>query len=334
MKIKNYFQFILENQKEPLLTVPLQFSKRFLDVLGDPGFGITSPIKTAFLELRLTPQQLSLIDIGKETDTATFTTSQKLSQHFNTTEQRMLNTLVRPLTNEETLIYNINRTEIKIGRLIKKLFHDTFTDSQIESFVNQYKSKLDQTALNFEIWSGFDIRYGYSSSKYTFSAPTSNQLINSCMNDCLDYIDFYMGCPVKLLVLLNDEGHIFGRSLIWEFKPGKFLMDRVYVAFDRDYFKFVDYAKSNGWWWKAENKSGSSILYTDGKTTNWYPIEIDLKFDFEEYKDWGVPYLDTFFYVQGKKLTNYAPKSGKYYVCQDIDGSYETYEDANFEEIN
>ena len=334
MKIKNYFQFVLENQSSKL-TVPLQFSKRFLEVLGGSGFGIISPIKDAFLDLKLSPQELSLIDIGKESDTATFTTAQKLSQHFNTTDQRMLDTLVRPLNREESLVYNINRIEIRIGRLIKKLFHDTFTNSQIENFVNQYKSILDQTALNFEFWTGSDIKYGYSSPKYIFSAPTSNQLMNSCMNDCLDWIDFYMGCPVKLLVLLNDEGHIFGRALIWEFK-GKFLMDRVYVAFDRDYFKFVDYAKSNGWWWKAENKSGASISYTNGSKTDWFPIEIKLKFNFEEYKDWGVPYLDTFIYAKGNQLTNYIPKSGDYYVCQAIDGTYDyqTQEDADFEEIN
>jgi len=335
MKIKNYFQFVVENQS-PKLTVPLQFSKRFLEVLGNPGFGIISPIKDAFLDLKLSPQELSLVDIGKESDTATFTTAQKLSQHFNTTDQRMLDTLVRPLNREESLVYNINRIEIRIGRLIKKLFHDTFTDSQIENFVNQYKSILDQTALNFEIWSGSDIKYGYSSPKYTYTAPTSNQLMNSCMNDCLEWIDFYMGCPVKLLVLLNDEGHIFGRALVWEFKPGKYLMDRVYVAFDRDYFKFVDYAKSNGWLWKSENKSGASISYTNGKTTDWFPIEINLNFDFDEYKDWGVPYLDTFIYAQGKKLTNYIPKSGNYYVCNATDGTYDyqTQEDVDFEEIN
>ena len=332
MKIKNYFQFVLENQSSKL-TVPLQFSKRFLEVLGDPGYGIISPIKDAFLELRLSPQQLSLVDIGKESDTATFTTAQKLSQHFKTSDQKMLNTLVKPLNREDALVYNINRTEIRIGRLIRKLFFDTFSDSQIENFVNQYKSILDQTALNFEIWTGSEIRYGYASSKYTFTAPTSNQLMNSCMNDCF-WIDFYMRCPVKLLVLLNNEGHIFGRALIWEFKPNQFLMDRVYVAFDRDYFKFVDYAKSNNWWWKAENKSGSSIPYTNGKTTDWFPIEIDLKFNFDEYKNWGVPYIDTFCYAQGKKLTNYAPKTGTYYVCQDTDGSYETYEYVDFEEIN
>jgi hypothetical protein len=336
MKIKNYFQFLLENQKESLLTVPLQFSKRFLDVLGDPGYGIISPIKNAFLDLRLTPQQLSLVDIGKEPDTATFTTAQKLSDHLRTTDQKMLNTLVRPLNREDALVYNVNRVEIRIGRLIKKLFHDTFSDIQIENFVNQYKSILDQTALDFELWRGLDIRRGYVSSNYTFTGSSSNALMNSCMNDCVDWIDFYIGCPVELLVLLNDEGHIFGRALIWKVKENKFIMDRVYVAFERDYFKFVEYAKSNGWWWKSENKSGPSISYTNGKVTDWFPVEIKLNFDFENYKDWEVPYLDTFSYCQGDKLTNYIPKNGVYYILTSTDGSYDiqNVENTDFEEIN
>lgn len=322
MKIKNYFQFLFENQSLRI-TVPLQFSQRFLKVLGDETHGIDSPIKDAFLQLRMTPQDLSLVDIGKDSDTATFTTAQKLSQHFKTTDIRMLNTLIKPLTREESLIYHINRTEIRIGRLIKKLFYDTFSDSEIEKFVNQYKAILDQSALNFEIWRGADIKTGYISKNYTFTGQTSNPLINSCMNDCLDWIDFYIGCPVSLLVLLNDDRHIFGRALVWEYEEGEFLMDRVYVAFERDYYKFVDYAKSQGWWWKAENKSGSTYTYTNGIITRWFPIKIKLKFDFEKYKDWGVPYLDTFIYAQKDYLTNYRPDDGNYYICNVTDGTYD-----------
>ena len=156
------------------------------------------------------------------------------------------------------------------------------------------------------------------------------------MNDCTDWIDFYMGCPVQLLVLLNDQGHIFGRSLIWQIKENKFFMDRIYVAFERDYFKFIDYAKSNGWWWKVENKSGSSIKYTNGKLIDWFPVEIKLNFDFEESKDWGVPYLDTFSYYQEDKLTNYIPKDGTYYILTSTDGTYDiaSVESVDFEEIN
>lgn len=327
MKIKKYFDFILEKVDE--FTVPFQFSRRFEEVLNK----IDSPIKDFLFDIRLSPQTISLIDIGNDPDSVNFTTSDKLVKHFKTDSQRLLNILVTPLMREDALIYQTNRTETKIGRLIKRLVEDKFKDSEIEKFVNQYKAILDQTALNFEIWSGYDIRDGYSSTNYTYTGHTTNQLMNSCMNDCLDWIDFYRGCPVSLLVLLNDEGHIFGRSLVWKLKD-KFLMDRVYVAFDRDYFKFTQYAKLNGWWWKSENKSGSNIKYTNGVTTDWFPIEIKINFDVEEWKDFGLPYLDTFYYAQNDRLFNYRPK-GNYLIIDQTDGSYiesET-EDTNFEEI-
>jgi hypothetical protein len=327
MKIKNYFDFILEKVDE--FTVPLQFSRRFEEVLNR----IDSPIKDFLFDIRLSPQKISLIDIGNDPDSVNFTTSDKLVQHFKTDSQRLLNILVTPLMREDALIYQTNRTETKIGRLVKRLVEDKFKDSEIEKFVNQYKAILDQTALNFEIWSGYDIRDGYSSTNYTYTGHTTNQLMNSCMNDCLDWIDFYRGCPVSLLVLLNDEGHIFGRSLVWKLKD-KFLMDRVYVAFDRDYFKFIQYAKSKGWWWKSENKSGSNIKYTNGVTTDWFPIEIKINFNIEEWKDFGLPYLDTFYYVQNDKLFNYQPK-GNYLILDQTDGSYieRQTEETNFEEI-
>lgn len=327
MKIKNYFQFILEDKFE--LTVPLQFSKRFLEVLGNPESGIDSPIKDALIELRLSPQEISLIDIGSSPDTASFTTAQKISQHLMTDNQDEINRLVRPLYREDALIYNVNRTEIRIGRLIKKIFADRFSDSEIEKFVNQYKSILDQDAFDFEVWRGSDIKRGYSSINYTFTAPSGNSLMGSCMNDLLDQVDFYMGCPVSLLVLLNDSGQIFGRALLWEFEPKKYFLDRVYVAFERDYFKFINWAKKNNCWWKSQNKSGAEITYTNGKINEWFPINMKMSFDFEEYKEWKVPYLDTFCYVQGNRIMNYMPKSGSYYRLTAWDGTYDFFEDEN-----
>jgi hypothetical protein len=327
MKIKNYFDFILEKVDE--LTVPFQFSRRFESVLNK----IDSPIANFLFDIRLKPSKISLVDIGDSMDSATFTTSEKLANHFKPDSQRLINILVTPLVREDSLIYHTNRTDTKIGRLVKRLTEDKFKDSEIENFVNQYKSILDQTALNFEIWNGYDIRDGYSSINYTYTGHTSNQLMNSCMNDCLEWIDFYRGCPVSLLVLLNDEGHIFGRALVWKL-DGKFLMDRVYVAFDRDYFKFVQYAKQKGWWWKSENKGGSGVRYTNGQVTDWFPIEIKINFNIDEYKDFGLPYIDTFYYAQGDKLFNYVPR-GNYYVLDETDGTYRErdVEDVNFDEM-
>ena len=333
MRLKRFLQFVNENINPPKLTVPLQFSNRFLATLGEPGFGIISPIKDALLDLRLTPQDMSLIDIGKEPDTASFTTAYKLSQHFYTKSQVALNDYVTPLTREDWEVYHTNRSDIKIGRLIKKLLLDTFSDSEVEKFVNQYKSILNRDAFNFKVYRGFDIKTGYISRRYTNFGHWSNPLMNSCMNDCMGWLDFYDGCPAFLLVLLNEEDHIFGRALVWNIGGGKYLMDRVYVAFENDYYQFIDYAKKNQWWWKSENKSNPETPYTNGASTKWFPIEVSLNFDFEKEKDLGVPFLDTFCYAQGRKLMNYVPKSGNYCKLQETDGSCAEFEDADYKEL-
>ena len=319
MKILNFFNFILENYKK--IEVPFQFCQEFDYVLRE----IESPISSEIRKMRLQPSEISLLNIGDDPDTVSFTTSQKLSQHFKTDDQRQLNLFIQPLS-RNTEIYHKNRTNIKVGRLVKKLFGSKFSDSEIEKFVNQYKSSLDSKVLNFEIWEGNKIIYGYKSKNYTYDGSSSNPLLNSCMNDELHLIDFYQYVPVKLLVLLNNDGHIFGRALIWQTDKGLF-MDRVYTAFDQDYYKFIDYASKNGLIYKNENKSGAKVEYLKDGKVSWFPIKIRLKFNIDEYSKEeftgrvrDIPYMDTFIYGQKNVISNYEPLDNKYYVLTDTDG--------------
>ena len=93
--------------------------------------------------MRLKHCDISLINIGEEIDTATFTTSLKLSQHFKTEDEKQLTTYIQPLS-RNTEIYSKYRTTIKIGRLIRKLFGSQFSDSEIEE-VRKYciNNKVD-----------------------------------------------------------------------------------------------------------------------------------------------------------------------------------------------
>jgi hypothetical protein len=319
MKILNFFDFISENYKK--IEVPFQFCQEFDYVIRE----IDSPISKAFQRLRLKSSDISLVNIGDENDTATFTTSLKLSQHFKTEDEKQLTTYIQPLT-RNVEIYSKNRTTIKIGRLIRKLFGPEFSDVEIEKFVNQYKSSLDSKVLNFEIWDGYKILDGYQSKNYTYDGASSNPLMNSCMNDELQLIDFYQYSPVKLLVILNNEQHIFGRALIWKTDKGLF-MDRVYTAFDSDYFKFIEYAKKNNIIYKEENRSGNLIHYVKDGKASWFPMKVKLNFNIEEYSKEeftgqvrDIPYMDTFIYGQKNTLSNYEPLDDKYYVLTDTDG--------------
>lgn len=319
MIILNFFDFILENYKK--IEVPFQFCQDFHYILNE----IESPISLEILKMRLQPSDISLLNITDESDMVSFTTSQRLSNHFKTDDQKQLNLLIRPLT-RNTEIYHKNRTNIKVGRLVRKLFGSKFSDPEIEKFVNQYKSIMDNKILNFEVWEGQKIIDGYRSINYTYDSSSSNALLNSCMNDELHLIDFYKYVPVKLLVLLNNEGHIFGRALIWQTDKGLF-MDRIYSAFEQDYYKFIDYAKNNNMIYKSENKSGCLIKYVKDGNISWFPMKINLKFNIEEYSKEeftgrvrDIPYMDTFIYGQKSRLSNFEPLDNKYYVLTDTDG--------------
>lgn len=319
MRILDFFHFISEKYK--ISEVPFQFSAEFEKVLHT----ITSPISEEILKMRLQPSDISLLNVSDESDMISFTTSQRLSHHFGTEDQRLLNLLITPL-NRNTEIYYKNRTNIKVGRLVKKLFLSKFSDTEIEKFVNQYKSVMDKTLLQFEVFEGSRILLGYQSKNYSYDGGSSNPLMNSCMNDELHLIDFYQYVPVKLLVLLNADGHIFGRALIWNTDKGQF-MDRIYVITDSDYFKFINYAKSNNIIYKSENKSGSAVEYVKDGKVSWFKMNINLKFNIDEYskgdftpKAKDIPYMDTFIYGQKSTLSNYEPIDNKYYLLTDTDG--------------
>jgi hypothetical protein len=176
MKILNFFDFIIESYQK--IEVPFQFTHEFDHILRE----IDSPISKELIKVRLNPSDISLINISDQNDEVTFTTSIKLSQHFKTEDYKQLSLYVRPLNNSSSQIYHINRTSIKIGRLVRKLFQNKFTDVEIEKFVNQFKSQVDSKLTHFYIWEGSRISQGYRSKNYTYDGARSNPLLNSCMH--------------------------------------------------------------------------------------------------------------------------------------------------------
>jgi hypothetical protein len=320
MKILNYFGFIFESNSN--VKVPLILSNEFNSILKD----IDSPLSKDFINLSGIESDISLINRGHDSDSVSFTTANKLSEHFKTKDLNMLNLLIKPLKISSSEIYSKNRTFTKIGRLVKKLLGSKYNDSEIEKFVNQYKSILDNKKLNFEIWKSNKIIEAYNSENYTEEGSLLNQLSMSCMNDLFDLIEFYTYIPVEVLVLIDQNGDIFGRALIWKTDKG-FFMDRIYTVFDYDYYKFINFAKDHDIIYKAENKSGAKIEYVKDGVKKWFPMKINLKFDIMKYnKDEfaeepkNIPYMDTFIYGQGNNLFNYEPLDDKYLILQDTEG--------------
>src|ERR1035437_5781301 len=316
MKLFRFFDFILESNEDILL--PTIFSKRFSDKISK----IDSPISKKFKEdstFKRIMSKFCYVDCGDQIDTIKYTDAHKVD--------KILRDTYKSFKDFDTSLYitakgsrvddddwTKNRTEVKVGRFIRKFFI-YFTDKEIEEFVNKWKS-LNEDGV-FELWSGEKIIDGYNSQNYAYDENTSNYsnpLVNSCMNDQEGLIEFYQySSSAKLLVLLDDNKHILGRSLIWTDYENRIIMDRVYYIHDRDYHKFFSYATSNKWYIKYSNRSGSSE-FINPKNGELIPLLTKVKVPnvFKWPKLYGFPYMDTFYYTQDEWAMNYVP-SGRYF---------------------
>ena len=227
-------------------------------------------------------------------------------------------------------IWSTSRNNIKVGRLVRAILtaaKETFTDKDIEDFVNLYKATYDIMAnalIRFDIVEGDKIAYWYNYKQY---AEREGILGNSCMADVSnDYFDIYCNNSdsCKLLILYDDNGQIdngkyvsdkiIGRCLLW--KTSKIdgvtkevqVMDRIYTIKDSDVELFKEYGKKNGIYWKRLQDSDNDFTMENGSSSEKNP-SIIIELDSVEYDEY--PYLDTFFYVDtdSNYITNDGNKS-------------------------
>lgn len=202
----------------------------------------------------------------------------------------------------------VGRIYLKIGRLVfklfpKKLLNEYIQPTDVEDFVNSYKSFFDVSNHKLIVVKGEDIRKNYSEENY--SMPEYGSLWKSCMRqyDRQIFLDLYtQNDNVSMLVLLSTEGdveRVRGRALLWEAEDldGNQIkiMDRIYTIFDSDIYIFKKWARENGY----INK-----LYQNAKTPNLFEnsgkeMVLNLKIVMPNHKLKYYPYLDTFPYYDG-----------------------------------
>lgn len=225
------------------------------------------------------------------------------------------------------------RTEIKVGKAIKYIANDlydfTITDKQVEDFVNVYKAIPNEGEPNFQFYVGDDIKNGYNTSNYYNRYGT---LGGSCMNDEPSYLKIYRnnGDKVRLLVLLEDNGTICGRALVWKLDKSpcdaKYFMDRVYTNRDYETNKFIQYAEKNGFLYKSRMSSGDSEAVKFRYKGKDILGEIRVKLDGKQ-KEY--PYMDTLFCLNKEKDELSNIPSWKCYKLWDTDGDRERCDDCN-----
>lgn len=326
MKLLNYFDFILESRQE--VQLPCIINKEFLNKVGK----IKSPISEKFnlissfgSVLYKMKSKWTFITVSSDDDKVIFSESWRVTDKIyeiygeNADCERILMSMVYPSIDNFLLT---GRVEMKVGRFIKGFFGSEFSDSEIEQFVNQWKSLADTS--QFEIWSGSDIKRGYASKNYHFNDYDRgmNPLMNSCMND-MPCVSFYEYCPgVGLLVLLDEAGSILGRALLWEDESRRKIMDRVYFVYDKDYYKFVRWADEMGYYYKKDNSGYENFIKSGSREKIFTRVKIMNAFLFpdEEY-----PYMDTFCYIKDDWAYNYEP-DGVYWKFINTDGTYDIHD--------
>ena len=198
----------------------------------------------------------------------------------------------------------------RAGKVIRKLFTPRalrmFKDSDFESFTNQYKASFADD-FKIEIWDRHKIKDVYDMDRI----DGDGSLNNSCMNGDSDYLDIYEKCErLRIVVILNPEGNLAARALLWTISYDVVFMDRFYVAHDYLFDMMRNFAIDNGFYYKRDFKSYDSkthMICPDGECKDFrWTILTNTSCD-------AYPYIDTFSYGSDGSLNNYG--SGEYTYC-------------------
>lgn len=294
----------------------VEFSDKFCDVIKK----IDSPLSKVILSLQNTEKDIekNYLDLGKGNDSISFVIDAKAK------------TLGEP--------WKQSRNEIRVGKIVRsliKLSGESFTEKQIEEFVNKFKAVMDSKDSfdRFETVSGSDILKYYNINNY--EDFDEGQLGHSCLNNKPHEIfDMYVMNPnvVKLVILKAPESDkIVGRALLWkvdfylhdgllfsesdeddsedkEIKEliglkGELFMDRIYTSKDSDVALFKMYADSIGAW--SKELQTSSYKYRED-FHYWFAVQRNgemkegnmiVQLDNYGFRNFDTyPYLDTFCY--------------------------------------
>lgn len=348
--IKGYNGFLLQQLKKELfslnedmlyasseLIVKLKKMSKMDGVVGEIATAIVDTIEDEdWLEDDDTKQ--NFFDLTDKDDTVSFLQANKVPKEWDADD-------------DPSLPYNTSgRNEMKIGRVIRALLKiseisdridSDVKDKDYEQFVNAFKSLKVDTTREFRLVNGEDIHKYYQMKNYYSS---HGALGGSCMADeGKSTFKVYTENPrkVQLLILIDSNGKVHGRSLVWKLKESpceaKYFMDRVYTNADSDVLKFKQFAEEKGFLYKQKNNSyiEDNIKFMYKGKPLMGEIKVKLDGDFSSY-----PFIDTLCFLSKKMgdLSNIPSKdcfllhsvSGDCEVCSDCYGEILRYDNTEF----
>lgn len=198
------------------------------------------------------------------------------------------------------------RYHTKPGGFISKIFSN-ITQAQVEKFSNLFRTEALKPKFRFDVVSGNDIKKYYSYESYAEDGRGSLGI--SCMkhNSSQQLLDVYTEGKefVSMLVMLNSDDRLVGRSLLWNTDRYK-IMDRIYTHDDEKLqHHFKKWATSNGYLYKSEQNWFNTLFFEKmGSEKKEIRLEIKMNADFRY-----LPYMDTFKFIDQETgfLYNYIP---------------------------
>jgi hypothetical protein len=183
------------------------------------------------------------------------------------------------------------RFAVKPGGFISKIFKD-ITSKEVEKFSNLYRAQSNKAVFTWNVVDGSKMLNYYHLGSY---AQERGTLGASCMkyDNCQDYLGIYTNNrnKVKMLVMLNDEGGLMGRALLWNLDTHK-IMDRIYTIADEEFvFQFKKWATDNGYLYKSEQNWYNTLNFENFSTPK---QELKLSVKLDESSFISYPYVDTF----------------------------------------
>ena len=244
-------------------------------------------------------------------------------------------------------VWHKSRTSMKIGRFLRKFLNEysiknyEIDDTQIEKFVNTFKSYFSRDTSKLKIVEGQEILKYYREDSYHTNGCKYGSLWNSCMRQAErnKFMKLYADNigKVKMLVFFDDNEKIRARALLWEEvrdhsdKDVRYkFMDRIYSFYDHDVDFFKDWAKENGYITKWEQSAKSERDFDLGDRVH-SRMSLYVRLDNTEQEHY--PYLDTFkFYKVDKNRFSNSDSFNFDYVLIQSNGATEREEEEPDEE--
>lgn len=211
------------------------------------------------------------------------------------------------------------RYQSKPGAFVGKIFKD-IPPKEVEKFSNLFKAESNKVDYEFKIVKGLDIKNYYHWENYESDRGT---LGVSCMkhDSCQEYFDIYTENTdnISMIIMLNSEGYIKGRAILWDFQANK-IMDRIYTTDDEKlHHYFKKWATENGYLYKSEQNWYNTLFFENMNTSK---KELRLVLDLPNSIFRYYPYFDTFKFIDSDGvLYNYIPDDTNFKILCSTDGS-------------